>query len=78
MPSGVLQLLITGAQDKILISRPQMSYFKQVYMKYSSFSILNYELPITSQYDFGSTVTVEIPKIGDLLRGIQIKVELRS
>jgi hypothetical protein len=76
MPSGVLQLLITGAQDKILISNPQMSYFKQVYMKYSSFSIFNYELPITSQYDFGSTVSLEIPKNGDLLRGIQIKVEL--
>jgi hypothetical protein len=76
MPSGVLQLLITGAQDKILISNPQMSYFKQVYMKYSSFSIFNYEIPITSQYDFGSTVSVEIPKNGDLLRGIQIKVEL--
>ena len=76
MPSGVLQLFITGAQDKLLISNPQMSYFKQVYMKYSSFSIFNYELPITSQYDFGSTVTLEIPKNGDLLRGIQIKIQL--
>jgi len=76
MPSGVLQLLITGAQDKILVSHPQMSYFKQVYMKYSSFSIFNYELPITSQYDFGSTVSLEIPKNGDLLRSIQVKIEL--
>jgi hypothetical protein len=76
MPSGILQLCITGAQDKILTSNPQMSYFKQVYMKYSSFSIFNYELPITSQYDFGSTVTLEVPKNGDLLKGLQIKVEL--
>jgi len=76
MPAGILQLLISGAQDKILVENPQFNFFKQVYMKYSNFSIFNCEIPITSQYDFGRTVQVEIPKNGDLLRGLQLKVEL--
>lgn len=78
MPAGILQLLISGAQDKILVENPQFNFFKQVYMHHSNFSIFNYEIPITSQYDFGRTVQVEIPKNGDLLRGIQLKVELPS
>jgi len=78
MPSGILQLLVTGAQDKILISNPQMNHFKQVYLKHANFSIFNYELPITSQYDFNSLVNFEIPKNGDLLRKLHIKVELPS
>ena len=78
MPSGILQLLVTGAQDKILISNPQINHFKQVYKKHSNFSIFNYELPITSQVDFNGLVNFEIPKNGDLLRRIQIKVELPS
>ena len=76
MPSGIIQLLVSGAQDKILVENPQFNFFKQVYMKYSNFSIFNYEIPITSQYEFGRTVQVEIPKNGDLLRGLQLKVEL--
>jgi hypothetical protein len=76
MPSGIIQLLASGAQDKILVENPQFNFFKQVYMKYSNFSIFNYEIPITSQYDFGRTVQVEIPKNGDLLHGLQLKVEL--
>ena len=68
--------MASGAQDKILVGNPQFNFFKQVYMKYSNFSIFNYEIPITSQYDFGRTVQVEIPKNGDLLRGLQLKVEL--
>jgi hypothetical protein len=78
MPSGILQLLVTGAQDKILISNPQINHFKQVYKKHSNFSIFNYELPITSQIDFNGLINFEIPKNGDLLRRIQIKVELPS
>ena len=76
MPSGILQLLVSGAQDKILVSNPQFNYFKQVYMKHSNFSIFNYEIPVTSKFDFDSTVQLEIPKNGDLLRSIQIKVQL--
>jgi len=76
MPSGIIQLLASGAQDKILIGNPQFNHFKQVYMKYSNFSIFNYEVLVPSQYDFGSLVQFEIPKNGDLLRGIQVKIEL--
>jgi hypothetical protein len=76
MPAGILQLLVSGAQDKILVSNPQFNYFKQVHMKHSNFSIFNYEIPVVSKFDFDSTIQLEIPKNGDLLKGIQIKVEL--
>jgi len=76
MPSGILQLLVSGAQDKILVSNPQFNYFIQVYLKHSNFSIFNYEVPVVSKFDFDSAVQLEIPKNGDLLKGIQIKVQL--
>ena len=78
MPAGILQLLLSGAQDKILTSNPQINHFKIVYLKHSNFSIFNYEIPITSQLDFNSLINFEIPKNGDLLRGIQLKIELPS
>jgi hypothetical protein len=76
MPSGIIQLLASGAEDKILTSKPEMNHFKKVYMKHSSFSIFNYEIPVTSQCDFDGLVQLEIPKNGDLLRGVQLKIEL--
>ena len=76
MPSGIIQLLASGAEDKILTSKPEMNHFKKVYMKHSSFSIFNYEIPVTSQCDFDGLVQLEIPKNGDLLRGLQLKIEL--
>jgi hypothetical protein len=76
MPAGILQLLVSGAQDKILIGNPQFNYFKQVYKKHSNFSIFNYEVLIPSTRDFGCLTQFEIPKNGDLLRGIQLKIEL--
>jgi hypothetical protein len=76
MPAGILQLLVSGAQDKILIGNPQFNFFTQVYKKHSNFSIFNYEMLVTSTYDFGSVSQLEIPKNGDLLRGIQLKIEL--
>ena len=76
MPSGIVQLLAAGAQDKILISNPQFNHFKQVFRKHSNFSTFNYELPVTSKIDFDNTVQLEIPKNGDLLRRIQLKVDL--
>jgi len=76
MPSGIVQLLAAGAQDKILTSNPQFNFFKQVYLKHSNFSIFNYEIPVTSKVDFDMTSTVEIPKNGDLLRRIMLKIDL--
>jgi len=76
MPSGIIQLLASGDEDKILTSKPEMNHFKKVYMKHSSFSIFNYEIPVTSQVDFDGLVQLEIPKNGDLLRGVQLKIEL--
>jgi hypothetical protein len=76
MPAGIIQLLVSGAQDKLFTSNPQFNYFKQVHLKHYNFSIFNYEIPIISQFDFDSTVQVEIPKNGDLLKRIQLKMEL--
>jgi hypothetical protein len=76
MPAGIIQLLVSGAQDKLFTSNPQFNYFKQVYLKHYNFSIFNYEIPVTSQCDFDGLVQLEIPKNGDLLRGVQLKIEL--
>ena len=76
MGGGLIQLIIAGGEDKILMCNPEFSYFIQVYRKYSNFSIFNYQIPITSSIEFGSLLQVEIPKNGDLLKKIMLKIDL--
>ena len=42
MKGGLLQLATVGKEDSVLIDKPQIFHFKKVYMKYTGFSIDNY------------------------------------
>ena len=46
MPGGLLQLVAYGNQDAILTLRPEFTYFKNVYHKYTNFSKKTNEIVI--------------------------------
>ena len=39
MPGGLIQLVVYGGQDFYLTGNPQISFFKNVYRRYSNFSM---------------------------------------
>ena len=75
--AGRVQLAIRGVQDQWLNGDPQFSYFVSIFKRHSRFSTESVELPLTGDISFGKSVHCRIPNnIGDLLRGVILKVKL--
>ena len=76
MTGGLLQLSAIGNQDIILTGNPQITYFKNVYKRYTNFSIESKPNLFTGEAKFGDTIECIINKSGDLLRDMYIEIEL--
>jgi hypothetical protein len=74
MPGGLLQLVSYGIEDEILIADPQITFFKTVFRKYTNFSIDT--LNTIHSVKFGSNNEISIPKSGELLYKLFIKLDL--
>ena len=75
MGGGVLQLIYLGKQDIHLTGNPQMSFFKQVYRRYTNFSIECIEQSFNTPIGVNETNTVaEIKNSGDLLKSLHLDV----
>lgn len=73
---GLLQLVATGRQDIYLSGNPQTTFFKQVYRRYTNFSMETQRIPFDTAVDFGKLHTVSIPRNGDLLAQLYLEVKL--
>lgn len=75
MGGGILQIAANSAVNNIFNDN-NYSLFKIVYHKYTSFSIEDYKLPLSSLSDFSKKLDVIIPKVGDLLTDVVLNIEL--
>lgn len=75
MSGGLLQLVSIGKQDLILMENPEISFFKTVYKKPTLFSIENIYKKIELS-TFNQTINIPVPNYGDLLKNINLKLEL--
>jgi hypothetical protein len=73
---GLLQIVTTGRQDIYLTGNPQTTFFKQVYRRYTNFSIESCRIDFDGAADFGKVVAATIPRKGDLLNTLVIEVSL--
>lgn len=73
---GLLQLVSTGRQDIYLSGNPQTTFFKQVYRRYTNFSIETQRIPFDTAVDFGKLITTSIPRSGDLLSQLFLEIQL--
>ena len=73
---GLLQLVATGRQDIYLSGNPQTTFFKQVYRRYTNFSIETQRIPFDTAFDFGRLLTVKVPRTGDLLSQLYLQINL--
>lgn len=73
---GLLQLVATGRQDIYLSGNPQMTFFKQVYVRYTNFSIETQRIPFDTAVDFNKLISLSIPRNGDLLSQLFLEIQL--
>ena len=78
MPSGggLLQLIAQGKQDVFLTGNPQITWFKMVYRRYTTFAIESQAIYFDGIADFGKRITCVIPRRGDLLGALFLEVTL--
>ena len=78
MVAGQIQLVSRNYQDLYLNHKPQITFFKLVYHKYSNFSHELIPLLFNNDIDFGQKVSCKISNNGDLIYKIYLNVILPS
>jgi hypothetical protein len=70
MGGGLLQLVAYGAQDVYLTGNPQITFFKVAYRRHTNFAIEAIEQTFNGNATFGSRVTCQVTRNGDLINRI--------
>jgi hypothetical protein len=78
MGGGLLQLVAYGAQDVYLTGNPQITFFKVVYRRHTNFSLESIQQTFNGKFDWGSRVTCQISRNGDLVHKMYVEVELEK
>ena len=78
MGGGLLQLVAYGAQDVYLTGNPQITFFKAVYRRHTNFAMEAIEQTFNGNADFGSRVTCQITRNGDLINRIYLRAKLSN
>ena len=78
MTGGLIQLIASGNQDLILTYKPDFTFFKKIYHRHTNFSKFSNKIIFKNNIEFNKKNNIIIPKNGDLLDNIYIKLELPS
>jgi hypothetical protein len=73
---GLLQLVATGKQDVFLTGNPRTSYFKFVYNRHTNFAVESQQLYFDGTPNFGQKISCLVPRAGDLLGPMFLRVTL--
>jgi len=78
MGGGLLQLVAYGAQDVYLTGNPQITFFKASYRRHTNFAIEAIEQTFNGNVGFGSRVTCQISRNGDLINRVYLQLNLTN
>jgi len=73
MGGGLMQLVAYGAQDIYLTGKPQITFFKSVYRRYTNFAVESIRQDVLGTPQFGTQVSVTISRNADLLKRLWIE-----
>lgn len=76
MGGSIIQLQATGIQDLYFTDKPQISFFNYVMYRYVNFATETVNLPLNQNAEFGTKVTIDIPKKGHLLSKLYLRLRL--
>ncbi|ARF09380.1 NCLDV major capsid protein [Indivirus ILV1] len=78
MAGGLIQLVAYSKQDIFLTNDPQITFFKIVYRRHTNFTLEVIPQNFLHHLDFGKRVSSVISRNGDLIRNIQLVIDLPS
>ena len=78
MGGGLLQLVAYGAQDVYLTGNPQITFFKVAYRRHTNFAIEAIEQTFNGTAGFGSRVTCQITRNGDLINRVYLRAKFSN
>ena len=80
MGYGYLTLAIKSEQDNFLVGNPQFTYFKAVYRRHTNFAVdfQKVNFPTNTNNCAGKLLSVNIPKVGDLLHRTYLNINIRG
>jgi len=70
---GLMQLVAYGSQDIYLTGKPQITFFKAVYRRYTNFAVESIQQDVLGTPQFGAQVSITISRNGDLLKRVWIE-----
>jgi hypothetical protein len=76
MPAGEIQLVAYGDENIVLNDKPQITFFKIIYRRYTNFSIETVRNNFLYQAKFGKKYSLELGKLGDLIHKMWLVMEL--
>ena len=76
MVGAPAQLAAYGAADQYLSAQPQITYFKQIWRRYTQFATEAVEQSWLGDVDFEKKATVTLSKAGDLVTEVWLQVKL--
>lgn len=76
MTGGLIQIVAYGSQDLFLTGIPEITFFKYIYKRYTNFSEESIELNFDGECNFGQEITCTIPKNGDIIKNLFLKIDL--
>lgn len=76
MVGASAQLAAFGTADQYLSAQPQITYFKQIWRRYTQFAMEDIEQSWTGDADFGKKATVSLSRAGDLVTEVWLQVRL--
>lgn len=78
MAGGLSQLVAYGAQDVYLTGSPQITFFKVVFRRYTSFAVESIQQTINGSVGFGNKVSVQLSRNGDLVTDVVVEITLKK
>jgi len=78
MVGALLELVALGEQDKYLVGKPEISFFKSIYKQHTNFSTESKALFFKEEANFGKRASCVIERYGDLLQNLMLEINLPS
>src|SRR3569833_1184662 len=78
MSGGLLSLVALGAQDAYLPGTPQITFFRVVYRRHTTFAMESIQQTANGQPDFNKKCSYTVSRNGDLITNAWLQVTLPS
>jgi hypothetical protein len=78
MAGALMQIVAQGSQDAYLTAKPEVTFFKFIYKRYTNFAMEAMEQTLSGTANFGNKVVCKVSRNGDLMGPCYVETTLPS